>query len=131
MDYLKAKGYGGLSAVRLDHDRTAGAGLLRPDERHTQRERVLGGSGGWGGSPKRHRWWGGCLGGGGSSTRPPCTGGEAGGGLVCRERVMAGAAICGDGIASKLVLRRGRVGEDVWEGEADGGSSMASSGGLL
>jgi hypothetical protein len=39
--------------------------------------------------------------------------------------------VCGDVVAGELELRRGRVGEDVWEGEADGGSSMASSGGLL
>jgi hypothetical protein len=41
------------------------------------------------------------------------------------------AVVCGEVVAGKLKLRRWRVGEDVWEGDADGGSSMASSGGLL
>jgi hypothetical protein len=41
---------------------------------------------------------------------------------------MAGAAICGDGVADELKLGRGRAGEDVWEVSGDGVSLFSKEG---
>jgi hypothetical protein len=41
---------------------------------------------------------------------------------------MAGAAICGDGVAGELKLGRGRAGEDVWEVSGDGVSLFSQEG---
>jgi hypothetical protein len=47
------------------------------------------------------------------------------------EREMASRVICGESVAGEVERVREKSGYDVWEGEADGVSSMASLGGLL